>query len=207
MTMVEGYKVKPVRDGITVEEAIKFPQWYNFDTQLEIMEAVKESGQRFYDTALGTVTIAFQQRDARYPTGILAYLNWDDGKGGSVYSPLNHWPLFSDRRLIQRAIDLDLFAGKLDLLKYCSAASLGLAKERQESAKHKETYFDQLSMIFELGVRQYRDANREQDAIQWVRDTLAVERVTGPDAAEPSKEMQSFYDFFTEQAERVGLRI
>jgi len=58
-------------------------------------------------------------------------------------------------------------------------------------------------MIFELGVQQYRDSNREQDAIQWIRDTLTVLESTT--AKTETKERTNA--FVTEQAERVGLRI
>ena len=64
-------------------------------------------------------------------------------------------------------------------------------------------YLDQLGMIFELGVQQYRDSNREQDAIQWIRDTLTVLESTT--AKTETKERTNA--FVTEQAERVGLRI
>jgi len=186
-------------DRMRVEEAIKFPQWYNFDTQLKIMDAVKESGQRFYHTALGTVTLHSQPPEY----WVRKLLHWKDERESSSIGGC--WPLYTNRRLLQRAIDLDLFAGKLDLLKYCSAEALAVTKLGK---LEWELHIDQLSMIFELGVQQYRDANREQDAIQWVRDTLEVEKANGPPSPSPrSKRLDVFRAFFTEQAERVGLRI
>jgi len=97
--------------GLSAAERMGFPQWYNFDTQLEIMEAIRESGQQFHSTSLGEVTII----DHPWPTQPKRIV-WTNDRGSEATNRMQTWPLYTNRRLLQRAIDLDLFAGRLDLL-------------------------------------------------------------------------------------------